>query len=61
MYDAQFSMGHSLLDFCLKEKEKKSSQRKQETSIGSKREEGKVHSEKGRINCTRKASVNTTG
>lgn len=23
MYDAQFSMGHSLLDFCLKEKEKK--------------------------------------
>lgn len=45
----------------LKEKKKKSSQRKHETSIGSKREEGKVHSEKERINCTRKASVNTTG
>lgn len=62
IYGVHFSMGHSLLDFSLKEEKKKTEpEETRNEHRRSKREEGKVHSEKGRINCTRKASVNTTG
>ena len=52
IYGVHFSMGHSLLDFSLKEKKKKrkSSQRKHETSIGDQNErKGRCIARKGEL------------